>query len=334
MMGAMPGAPPPRPVIVDTDGGVDDAAALWWALQDPTLDVVAVTVVWGNVDIHVAATNVLRILHETGRPDIPVAVGRTGPVGHAPALRPATFIHGDDGVGNAGYPDPPLAVTDEPAVALLHRVVTARPGEVSIVSLGPLSNLADAVGVPDFAPTVRELVVMGGSARRGGNALPAAEANIAHDPVAAAAVFTAAWSVPPLLVGLDVTMDATYSPAELALLDERRSPAAAYLAEPIRFYERFGGSFTAPNCPCHDLVAVLALSDSALITDAPTLPVAVDCGGSAAWGATVVDFRAPFFAADEGSRQGLPPGFAPWRVALGVDVARFRAHARTLFGGR
>jgi inosine-uridine nucleoside N-ribohydrolase len=334
MMVAMAGdAPPPKAVIIDTDCGVDDAAALWWALLDPGLDVLAVTIVWGNVDVTTAATNVLRILHEVGRPDIPVALGRTGPVGPAPDLRPATFIHGDDGIGNAGYPAPPLVPSDEPAADLVRRVCAERPGEVSLVTLGPLSNLADALVDPAWARTVRELVVMGGSARRGGNALPAGEANIAHDPLAARAVVTAGWSRPPLLVGLDVTMVATYSPAELALLDERRTPAAAYLAAPIRFYERYGGAFTAPDCPCHDLVAMLALADPPLITDAPTLPLAVDCGGGPAWGATVVDFRAPLFALDEGARQDLPPDFALWRIALGVDVARFRHHARTLFGG-
>ena len=77
---------------------------------------------------------------------------------------------------------------------------------------------------------------------------------------------------------------------------------------------------------------MLALSDPAIIDDAPVLPLAVDCGGGAAWGTTVVDFRAPFFAALEGSMQSAAAGFAPWRIALGVDVDHFRAAVRTLFG--
>jgi purine nucleosidase len=320
-----------RAVIIDTDGGVDDAAALWWALLEPTLEVVAITIVWGNVGVDIAATNVLRILHELGRSDIPVALGRAGPVGVAPALRPATFIHGDDGVGNVGYPAPPLVAVAEPADALLRRMCLDRPGEIGIVTLGPLSNLAAALDDPRLAPAVRDLVVMGGSARRGGNALPAGEANIAHDPEAAHAVATAAWARPPLLVGLDVTMEATLSPTELALLAARRSPAAAYLAAPIDFYARFGAAQTRPDCPCHDLVATIASVDDELLTDAPVLPLAVDCRGGPAWGSTVVDFRAPSFAADEGARQESGAGFAPWRIALGVDVTRFRRHVRTLF---
>src|SRR6266567_6602455 len=96
----------PVPVIIDTDGGVDDAAALWWALSDPNLDVQAITVVWGNVPVDVAARSVCRVAAAAGRPDVPVAIGSPEPIAVAPDLRPATFIHGDDGLGNttAGLP--------------------------------------------------------------------------------------------------------------------------------------------------------------------------------------------------------------------------------------
>ena len=322
-----------RRVVIDTDGGVDDATALWWAVTDPDLDVVAVTAVWGNVPVEVAAANVLRVLHAAGRPDVPVAVGEAGPIGPTPPLRRATFIHGDDGLGGTNRPPAPLQPVAEPAPALLARVTAEHPGEVAIVTIGPLSNLARAVALdPGLPGRVDELFVMGGSVRRGGNATPAAEANIAHDPDAAHVVATAPWRVPPMLVGLDVTLTATLSPAELALADERRTPAAAYLAEPLRFYERFGASFTRPDCPCHDLLAVLACARPDVVVEAPVLPLCIDRAGGPAWGATIVDLRAPFFAADPDGRQASPDGFSPWRVALGVDVAAFRAHARALFG--
>ena len=93
-----------RPIVIDTDGGVDDAVALWWALTDPELEVVAITVVWGNVDVETATASVLRVVHAAGRDDVPVAVGARGPWLPAPDLRPATFIHGDDGLGNAAGP--------------------------------------------------------------------------------------------------------------------------------------------------------------------------------------------------------------------------------------
>ena len=324
----------PRPVVIDTDGGVDDAVALWWALTDPALDVRAITIVWGNVELDVAIAAVLRVLHAAGRPDVPVAVGEAGPIARAPELRPAAFIHGDDGLGNAAGPPAPLAAVDEPAAALLARIVHAEPGAVSLVTLGPLSNIGRLVlDDPAFAPDVAEVVVMGGAAAGGGNALPAGEANVAHDPQAAQATVVASWRTPPLLVGLDVTRVATLTDAEFALLAEHRNDAAAFLDAPLRFYRHFGSTLTAPDTPCHDLLAVLACADPDIITDAPVLPVAVDTAGGAAWGATVVDFRAPAFAALDGAEQATPDGFAPWRVSLGVDVARFRSSARALFGG-
>ncbi|MDQ1383593.1 MAG: hypothetical protein QOG65_972 [Actinomycetota bacterium] len=322
-----------RPVVIDTDGGVDDAVALWWALSDPALDVVAITVVWGNVDLHLATESVLRVVHAVGRDDVPVAVGMPGPLPPAPDLRPATFIHGEDGLGNAAGEVAPVRPVDEPATELIARLVGERPGELALVTLGPLTNIAVVVAEhPGFAGEVRELVVMGGSARRGGNALPCGEANVAHDPIAAQRVVMAPWARPPLLVGLDVTLVATLRPVEFALLAEHRSAAATFLDAPLRFYKEFGSTFTSPDTPCHDLLAVLALSSPEVILDAPALPLSVDCGGGAAWGTTVVDFRAPFFAALEGSTQSAAAGFAHWRIALGVDVEMFRNKARTLFG--
>jgi purine nucleosidase len=325
-----------RPVIIDTDGGVDDAAALWWALRNPDLDVLAITVVWGNIPVERAMVSVGRVLAAAGRPDLPVAQGAAGPVGHAPTLRPATFIHGDDGLGNttAGQPPPAMTVAAESAPELLRRLCAERPGEVSLLTIGPLSTLALVLDEdPAFASTVRELVVMGGSARAGGNALPAGEANIAHDPLAAARVAAAPWPQPPLLVGLDVTREATLTEAHFALLAEHRTEAAEFLDAPLRFYRRFGGVLTAPNCPCHDLVATMALAQPGLIPDAPVLPMAVDDAGGPAWGATVVDFRAPAVARLRGAEQDRPPGFGLWRIGLGADVARFRDQAAALFGG-
>ena len=278
--------------------------------------------------------SVLRVLAAAGRPDVPVAVGAAGPVGPAPELRRADFIHGRDGLGDTFGPPPDgVDAVAEPAEDLLLRVGRERPGEVSVVAVGPLSTLAGALRRdPGWAATVDELIVMGGSVRRGGNALPLGEANVAHDPEAAAAVVGAGWRRPPLLVGLDVTMEATLGEEEFALLAEHRSPAAAFLDAPLRFYRRYGSTFTAPDCPCHDLVALLALAHPSVITDAPVVPLAVDTAGGPAWGATVADLRTLAFARIEGAEQSRPPGFSDWRVALGADVGLFRRMVRSLFG--
>jgi purine nucleosidase len=144
-------------------------------------------------------------------------------------------------------------------------------------------------------------------------------------------VVLAGWRRPPLLVGLDVTHQATLTEAEFALLAEHRSPAAAFLDEPLRFYRQFGSTMTAPDCPCHDLLAVIALVEPEVIPEAPVLPLGIDTGGSAAWGSTVVDFRAPFFAAVEGEDLGAREGFADWRIGLTADPALFRARVQQLF---
>jgi purine nucleosidase len=174
---------------------------------------------------------------------------------------------------------------------------------------------------------------MGGTTRRLGNAAPIGEANVVHDPRAAQNVVTAAWNAPPLLVGLDVTHQATFSAHEFELIGEHRNDAATFLDGPLDFYRRFGSTFTAPDTPCHDLLAVMAAAYPDVISDAPLLPLAVDCGGGAAWGTTVVDLRAPYFAARDGSHQQSAAGFATWRIALQADVAQFRERVCRLFGG-
>ncbi len=90
---------------------------------------------------------------------------------------------------------------------------------------------------------------------------------------------------------------------------------------------------TAPDCPCHDLLAVMALAEPAVISDAPLLPLAIDTAGGPSWGATVVDFRAPAYAKLRGAEELPPPGFHPWRISLQAEVARFRDQATKLFGG-
>jgi purine nucleosidase len=255
-------------------------------------------------------------------------------MGPAPELRPAAFIHGDDGLGNAAGPLPEgVGTVGESAIDLLVRVTGERPSEVSVVAIGPLTNLGLAVQAhPGWAATVDELIVMGGSVARGGNAMPLGEANVAHDPMAAAAVVGAGWRRPPLLVGLDVTYVATLSEAEFDLLGQHRSEAAAFLDAPLRFYRRYGSTFTGPDTPCHDLLAVMALSDPSVLTHTPVLPLAVDTGGGPAWGTTVADRRVLYFAGREGSDQSRPAGFSEWRVALSADVDRFRIAVRRLFG--
>ena len=315
-----------RRVIIDTDGGIDDAAALWWALTDPRIDLIGVTTVEGVVSAQRAARNVERLLAAAGRADIPVGVGSGGRLGPVPELRSTDFIHGADGLGNTtpAEEDHVYEVRYE-AAELLHRLCAQSPGAVSIVSIGPLTNLARTIKrYPKWPASVREFIAMGGSAAAGGNALPNGEFNVAADPVAASIVVGAPWSSPPLMVGLDVTHAATLTEHEFALLRQRLTPAAAWLEAPLHFYRRHGAVFTTPDCPCHDLVAVMALVEPALITQMPVLPLAVDIAMGAAWASTVVDFRVPRLARIAGAGPLTPRGFSDWRIAMRTNPDLFR----------
>ena len=322
-------------VAVDSDGGVDDIAALWYALTCPDIRIVAITSTGGNVDATTAAGNLARVTHLAGAPGIPIAVGAAGAHGRHPLLKRANGIHGDDGIGNTGRTAPAWTPSPLSATDLLADSIVRFPGELTLVTLGPLTNIARLVeDHPDVIPLVDQLVVMGGTVTFQGNALPVGEANIAHDPAAAAVVATAAWARPPLLVPLDATLRATLGPAEYAALERRTTAAAQDLADPLAFYRALGGTFSPEGeSPCHDLTAMVVALEPELV-DAPVLPLGVDTGEGLAWGSTVVDRRIPFFeAAGADTRQAIPDGMAPWRVALDIDVEATRARYRRLFDG-
>jgi purine nucleosidase len=333
-------SPDPPPVIFDTDGGVDDCTALWWGLAAGEVDVVAVTTVAGNVPLEQVNRNIAKVLHAAGRADIPIAVGVAEPIGPAPVIPSAQAVHGDDGLGGVGHPDVDFEPVAEPAPALIARLAAERPGELTLVAVGPFGNVALALRrSPEIVTQLRDVVVMGGMIRAPGNALPLGEFNVVFDPQAAAEMVDAPWAHPPLLVPGDVTYATTLSETELALLEERRSPAARFLAGPIAGYRQTGALQSVDGgCPSHDTVALMAVADPELV-DSELLPLAVDLGGSAAWGTTVVDLRAQIL-----TRHDLPPelldvaraamfdGKAAWRIGLTADTASFRARMRALFG--
>ncbi len=190
-------------LIIDTDPGVDDAMALLMALASPELEILGLTTVFGNATTETTTANALTILEAAGRADIPVAVGATKPIA-SNYLGPVPQVHGANGLGGMTPTTPATSPIDEPAADFIHRTVTANPGQVTIVALGPLTNLAVAFDhYPDVCELVRQVVVMGGNALVPGNATPTAEANINNDPEAADLVFGAGW--PVTMVGLDVT---------------------------------------------------------------------------------------------------------------------------------
>ncbi len=198
--GRMAGFSPPRPVIIDTDPGTDDALAILLALNSPEIEVRAITVVPGNVTAKQGLENALKIVSLAGRCDIPIAAGAQHPLFQK--LITAEFWHGANGLANIELPASKCKVDSRWGPDLIIETIHAAPHEVTLVPVGPLTNIALAVEKdPSIVPLVKEVVIMGGSIS-GGNVNAVAEANIYGDPEAAQIVFQAGW--PLTMVGSDV----------------------------------------------------------------------------------------------------------------------------------
>ncbi len=276
-----------RKIIIDTDPGVDDAMAIFYALDSPELEVVGLTTIFGNARTETTTYNALALLELAGRPDIPVARGADRPLAaDAPFDTPADFVHGDDGQGNAGIPAPTGRAVDEDAAHFIVRTVMASPGEITLVPVGPLTNIALAMQLePRLTENVREIVLMGGNAFTHGNATPAAEANIHNDPEAADIVFGA--TCPITMAGLDVTEKIQMTLADLARIGELGNVRADHLARILPFYLAFHETTDGlDGIHVHDSTAISYL----LAPDAFTWveqPVRVDTGHSFGRGRTV-----------------------------------------------
>ena len=235
-------------IIYDTDPGIDDAIALVFLARHPEIGLVGVTSVFGNADIDTTTTNA-RYLASRFAPDVPVARGAAAPL-RRPPPEPIAHIHGKDALGEIeriGHVD-----KQEDARAA-HRfiidTVRAHPGEITLLAVGPLTNLALALKEdPGIAALVREVVVMGGAfGIHGvlGNATPAAEANMHGDPDAADIVFGAPWNVS--IVGLDVTHETVMTRAFLASLRDAAGDAGRFVWDVSRFYEVFHADDGLPD---------------------------------------------------------------------------------------
>jgi purine nucleosidase len=222
----------PRRIIIDTDPGVDDAFALFLAFTSPEVKVEAITAVAGNVPLSLTLPNALRLVEIAGRRDVPVAAGASGPL--VRRLVTATYAHGENGLAGAEFPEPTLQPVAEHAVDLIHRIVKQSPQQITLVALGPLTNVALALqSDASLAGQIQSIVMMGGSLS-GGNVSPAAEFNFYVDPEAASIVFNS--GIPITMVGLDVTEKVSFSASHLAALEAGSGPiskAAAMIGRKV-----------------------------------------------------------------------------------------------------
>ena len=227
----------PQKILIDTDPGVDDAMGILFALRSPELDVVGMTAVFGNTDVDTAALNALRLTELEGHGHIPVAKGAGRPIVIPP--RPlADFVHGEDGLGGINPPPPTGGLLGIPAAQFVVETITHNPGEITLVPVGPLTNIALALRLePNIVDLVKQVVIMGGAAYVPGNASPAGEANIFNDPHAAAIVFTAGW--PLTMVGLDVTMKCVMTKRYLHELGGVGNPSTDLIRRILPLYQDY-----------------------------------------------------------------------------------------------
>jgi inosine-uridine nucleoside N-ribohydrolase len=267
-------------VIFDTDPGVDDAMALLFLHQHPEIDLIGITTIFGNAAIETTTRNAL-FLKDAWQIDAPVArgVGETIDPSRAHAGWPV-MIHGHDGLGNISVPDLPKSEPDpRPAHRFIIDMVRAHPGEVTLVAVGRMTNLARVLAEdPGVVPLVKAVVIMGGAFDVAGNITPAAEANIHGDPEAADIVMSAEW--PVTVVGLDVTMKTVMTRKALADIAETAGARARLLADISDFYIDFYAHHVEDGMVVHDSCACVYVVAPELF-ETRRGSIRVVCGGIA-----------------------------------------------------
>jgi purine nucleosidase len=275
-------------MILDCDPGHDDAIAILLAHGSPAVELLAITTVAGNQTLPKVTRNALQVCTVAGIHDVPVAAGCSRPIMRDQITAP--MIHGESGLDGPHLPEPSVRLDPRHAVQLIIDVIMSNPPhEVSLVPVGPLTNIATAMRLePQIVPRVREVVLMGGSYTRG-NFTPAAEFNILADPEASAAVFSAEW--PVTMVGLDVTHQARATEDVVGRIEEISTPLATLVVGWLRF---FGSTYKSVEgmvgAPVHDPCAVARVIDPSIVGTTEAF-VAVETQGHWTAGMTVTDFR-------------------------------------------
>ena len=311
-----------KKIIIDTDPGTDDALALMLALNSPEFDVRAITVVPGNVTAAMGLENALRMVSLANRCDIPVAAGAQHPLFQK--LITAEFWHGKNGLANVELPLSKCKVDPRFGPDLIIQLAHEFPHEITLVPVGPLTNIALAVEKdPSIVPLVKEVILMGGSIS-GGNVNAAAEANIYNDPEAAQIVFQAGW--PLTMVGLEVGDKALFTHKYLDELSKTHGPINDFIVSVLKFLVNLSATFGAPGSPMYDPSAVAVAIDSTLVKT-QAMHVDVETRGEFTRGETVGNRRGEVernvLHGDRYVIEGVDPVAANAKVCVDVDADRF-----------
>ncbi|GAB4496383.1 MAG: nucleoside hydrolase [Anaerolineales bacterium] len=279
----------PTRIILDTDPGADDALAILLMLASPEIQLEAITTVHGNVTIDKTTRNALALLEFLNERNIPVARGCSLPLVKPPHQKKGESVHGSSGMGRTNLPEPTLRPVETHAVDYLIERFLAEPNELTLFAIGPLTNVALAIRKePKFAGAVKELVIMGGAIRSGGNMSPLAEFNIYEDPHAAHIVFNS--GIHMTLIPLDVTYKCLLTSADVERLNKIGSPISKFIrdvtADYMEFYLKYEGF---AGCALHDPLTVAAIIAPELLSIEEHY-VDVDISGGVSTGKTYADF--------------------------------------------
>lgn len=278
------------PLYLDCDTGVDDAVALAYLLRSEAVELVGVGTVSGNTSAAQAARNTLDLLALAGHPEVPVAIGSHDHLAHA-YRGGAPHVHGANGIGGVELPAAPGRPDDRDAVRLLIDLSHAHAGDLHVLTIGPMTNLARALDQdPTLPRRIAHVTAMGGAALAPGNISPVAEANVSNDAEAAAAVLAADWDT--TLVPLDVTMQHTLHDDDRLRLVAAADPLARAVGHVLdHYFDFYLPQFGERLSPLHDPLAAMAAAGAPGIGRRLRVPVIVDTTDGPGRGQTIVDLR-------------------------------------------
>lgn len=298
-----------KPIILDVDTGVDDALAIAYAVHSPELSLIGVTTCFGNIPVADASRNSLAVLEVLGA-NVPVIQGAAETLVRGEKSRYSRHVHGENGIGNVELAQPIKSILPEMnAVDYLIEQIYKRPHELTIVAVGPLTNIALAIQKDaNIIPLIKEIIIMGGAVNVPGNVTPYGEANIVADPEAAAVVFSSGANV--VLVGLDVTLQTLLPRAKIKEWQQSNEQATALLGKMTDFYigayeQLYPG---IGGCALHDPLAIgVAINSSFVTTERMDITVVTE-------------------GEKTGQTIGVPSPSATVQVCVTVDHALFVQH--------
>lgn len=300
-----------RRIIIDTDPGIDDALAIMFALGCPELSVEGITIVSGNVPVNVGTRNALTLLELIGRTDIPVARGAALPLRRA--LVTAEWVHGKDGMANMNLPAPSIKPVEGSAVEWIRKKLLDSDEKITVVAIGPLTNLGMLYCLnPDAFLRIEEIVFMGGAAFCGGNTTASAEFNIYVDPDAAKLVVNS--GVPITMVGLDVTEKTVIYSDDVSILEGNSSRVADFAKKLlIKAFSAIPGRTEIGGLCLHDPLTV-GVAINPEIVKTKKYRLAVETEGELTLGETIVDDR-PYSKVEPNAKVAIDVdsnGFKKW----------------------